>query len=235
MFNQSSPLFSLDNFEGPLELLLYLIQKEELDICDIVIKRVTEQLIGSLDINIEIDLYSDLLALISSLLLLKSQKLVPKDQVPLEEGEEDPRVEMIQHLIEYCRFKEAAKVLSQKEDEQKAHFQRASVAFRKEVGTGLEEVGIEDLKRLLQNVLQKANRADPKILIRDEEWQVSSKIAWFRELNQPILLSAVFHEKRDRRELIVLFLALLELMKLQEFKVVREKEGIYILRYESRA
>ncbi len=229
VFNQSSLSFSLENFEGPLELLLYLIQKDEVDICEVAIKQLTEQFIEVLNTEPELDTSSEVLALTATLLLMKSQKLVPHDEIRSVEEEEDPVVEIIKNWIEYCRFKEAAKALSLKEEEQKAHFPRATAPFRKELGAGLEEVDIGDLKTLLFDVMARADRS-PQHVITDEEWHISHKIEWFRHMQDKISFCVVFSEEKSRKELIVLFLALLELMKLQELRIVRETETIYIMR-----
>lgn len=231
------PTFTLDNFEGPLELLLYLIQKEEIDPCGVVIKQLTSQLMQTLEHSPEVDSSSEMLHLTASLLLIKSQKLLPHETEALEAMEDDPRLEMIQSLIEYCRFKEMAKALTEKEEEQKAYFPRPSFPVRKELGNGLEEVDKEGLKNLLQNVLQRAGRLPQKI-IQGELWHVSDKVAWLRQALQEspqLSFETVFSQTMGRQELVVSFLAILELMKHQHLKVVRENENLYIIHYDSSA
>lgn len=233
VFNQTSPHFSLENFEGPLELLLYLIQKDEMDVCEVAIKTLTEQFMEVLEAEPEVDTSSEVLALTATLLLMKSQRLIPQEEGEAFEEEEDPRVEIIQNLIEYCRFKEVAKTLSLKEEQQQAHFPRATSLFRKELGTGLEKVDIEDLKVLLMDVIARSDQ-NPKQVIKDEEWHISHKIDWFRNMPAKLPFFSIFSEEKCRQELIVFFLALLELMKLQELVVVKEEEKIYIIRDEPR-
>jgi segregation and condensation protein A len=232
------PTFALDNFEGPLELLLYLIQKEEIDICAVAIKKLTQQFMDDLEKRPEVEISSETLSLAATLLLLKSQKLLPQEENQTE-IDEDPRIEMIQNLIEYCRFKETAKMLSSKEEEEKAYFPRQALPVRKEVGSGLEEVGIENLKALLQEML-KRSQDNFKQIIQEEEWQISDKLAWLQHLlsnQKSVLFASIFSNTKSRIELIVLFLALLEMMKHQEAQVVRENESLYIIRtdYASRA
>jgi len=224
----TSPSFSLDNFEGSLELLLYLIQKEEVDVCDVAIQELTKQLMQSLE-DSAVETNAELMGLAATLLLMKSQKLLPDEEVEGEGLEEDPRVEMIEKLIEYCRFRDAASTLLSREQEQKAYFPRAAPLFRKELGPGLEEVKLDHLKQVILDVIQRAEKK-PRF-IQDEEWQVAPKISWFQnelKSRKKIPFDEVFSEEKCRGELIVSFLALLEMMKLQELLIVRENNFLYI-------
>lgn len=224
-----SPTFFLENFEGPLELLLYLIQKDEIDVCEIVIKQLTTQLLDTLNSTPEVDVTSEMLTLTATLLLLKSQKLLPQEASTEEKNESNPRAALIQSLIEYCHIKEGAKILALKEQEQKSYFPRAVSPFKKEWESGLEEVDIEELKSLLYHVTRRAAQ-HPKQIIEREEWQVSHKIEWLRHtfaLHAQLTFETLFSEEKSRGELIVLFLALLEMMKQQELRVVRENENVY--------
>lgn len=225
-----STSFSLDNFEGPLELLLCLIQKEEIDICQVAIKQLTLQMIEELKRASEVDRNSEMLSLTTTLLLLKSQKLLPQHSIE-SEYEEDPRIEIIQSLIEYSRVKEAAQALSFKEEQQRNFFPRALTTFRKELGSGLEEIDLEDLKSLLLKVIKKAEKS-PQQIIEAEKWEVADKVRWLRTYmrqQSSLLFTVLFSEEKCREELVVLFLALLEMMKHQELKVVKENETLYII------
>jgi segregation and condensation protein A len=228
-----SPSFFLNNFEGPLELLLCLIQKEEIDICAIMLKELTLQMIRCLDQNTPVDLNSEILSLATTLLLLKSQKLLPREErIGLENREEELGIEMIQTLIEYSRLKETARTLALKEEEQKAFFPRATSLFRKELGSGLEEIHLEDLKARLIEVLQREEKEPPK-KIQGEKWEVAHQISWLRstlEGNPKLSLNELFCAGKCREELIVLFLALLELLKYQELKIFKENEALYIIK-----
>jgi segregation and condensation protein A len=231
VYTSNTPTFSLDNFEGPLELLLYLIQTDEMDVCSITIKKLTAQFMQALEVTPEVEISSETLALAATLLLMKSQKLLPQEE-SASELEEDPRVEMIQSLIEYCRFKETAKELSLREEEQKGIFPRATPFFRKELGSGLEEVGIDNLKNLLVEMLKRSAQF-PLQIIKEDEWQISHKLAWLQQeftQHTRILFTSLFAHIKSRVEMIVLFLALLEMMKLQEVRVVRESEKIYVIK-----
>jgi len=212
-----------------MELLFYLIQKEELDISAITLKKLTEQFMQAIESAPDVDSSSETLTLAASLLLMKSQKLLPHEEI-IGEIEEDPRIELIQSLIEYCQFKDAAKHLSLREEEQKAHFPRATSVFKKELGPGLEEMEFETLKTLFTEMLKRSSNI-PKKLIHEEEWLVSHKIAWLKDFlhnEKQIALNTLFTKVQSRMELIVLFLALLEMMKHQQAFIVKENETDYI-------
>src|SRR5262249_52242211 len=148
---------------------------------------------------------SETLALAATLLLAKSQKLLPKECVGDEALEDDPRMEMIQSLIEYCRVKEAAKTLAFKEEEQKAHFLRATFPLRKELGSGLEEVSIDGLKSILLDLLERTSD-NPKTIIREEEWQISDKMIWFKQMlryQEKMAFNDAFSQGKSRKELVV--------------------------------
>ncbi len=232
MFNKTNN-FSLTNFEGPLELLLYLTQKEEVDICDIAMKEITAQFFDRLS---SVDGGAEFLSIASTLLLMKSRKLLPNEEKIDEDI--DPRFEIIHKLLEYCRFKEVAKELSSLEQERKSLFSRDISPPSKERGDGLEEVQLQDLTQLLHSVLEQAAKR-PKGIIQDEEWQIGPKIEWLKaklESGEKIAFEAVFDPEKSKQELIVSFLALLELMKLQKACVIKENEKIYITKtYESKS
>jgi segregation and condensation protein A len=230
VFTYSTLTFSLDNFEGPLELLLYLIQKEEMDISLIALKNVTQQFMQAIENAPDVDMSSETLSLVASLLLMKSQKLLPQvgeDQ----EIEDDSRIELLRSLIDYCQFKDTAKSLALREEEQKAHFPRAAPLFKKELGSGLEEVAFDQLKTVFFAMLKRASHF-PQAVIQEEEWQVSHKLAWLKELlclEQKLDLEELFLKTYSRMEMIVVFLALLEMMKLGQACLVKENESYYII------
>lgn len=224
-----TPSFSLENFEGPLELLLYLIQKEEIDVCAVTMGALTKQLITSLEES-EVEISAELMGLAATLLLLKSQKLLPFEELSGEESECDPRIEMIEKLIEYCRFRDAATSLLNREEEQRAFFPRAALPFQRELGPGLDEIDLSDLKTALLDVIKRAEKK--RRLIPDEEWHVAPKIDWLQNLlteHRKILFTEIFTETKCKGELIVSFLALLELLKLQKLQVAKENNLLYII------
>lgn len=221
------PTFSLDQFEGPLDLLIYLIQKEEIDVCKIPLRQVTAQFAAKgLD---QIDVKADTLALAASLLLIKSRRLIPNEMSEEEEEEMSARMEMIQQLIEYCRFKEAAKSLGEREASQSIYFPRNAPDVPKELELGLDGVTLEDLTTSLKGVMARYEKNRGKL--QDDSWHVDTKILWLRHLieqREQLSFEALFEEASCQEEVIVTFLALLELMKEGIIRVEKEEGQITI-------
>ncbi len=226
--------FSLENFEGPLELLLYLIQKEEIDLFDVPLKELTSQFFKELEEIKNVDIGADFLWNSSRLLLLKSRRLLPQEETPAT-TDPDLRLEILQKLIEYTRLKEVASALLRYEEQQMVHFSRTPVVLQRKLGTGLEEVKVEELKRLLQDLILKAE-AHPKKKVVGEEWEIGPKIAWLKEnvkLRLKIPFEEVFSLEKTKGELIVFFLAMLECMKGQLILIVLENSNYWICDAES--
>lgn len=221
-------IFALDNFEGPLEFLLHLIQKNEIDIYDVSIKRITDQYLAKLQEFTEynVDIGAEFIGSAASLLLMKSKSLLPKHEQQMEiqeDSEPDPRFEIIHQLIEYCRFKDLAKTLSEREAGQGAFFGRGVDTPEPKKFLGIEHLSISDLASLFQQVLAKASPR--KGNIHEDEWRVSDKIAHIRTLGNEIRkipFATLFTAEQSKEELIVTFLAILELMKMGEVRMIRE-------------
>src|SRR5437870_9762793 len=148
----------LEVFEGPLDLLLYLIKQDEIDIYDISLKRITSQYLEYLQAfkELNIELAGEFIVMAANLIYLKSRSLLPRDQQPPEEdaAEEDPRWELIRQLIEYKKFKEAAAELNLRALEQERIFIReagSSPSLQEPLRLG--EVGIFPLSRASQAVM----------------------------------------------------------------------------------
>jgi segregation and condensation protein A len=228
-------IFALDNFEGPLDFLLHLIQKSEIDIYEVPLHKITEQYLAKLQelISPAVDGGAEFIGTTASLLLLKSKMLLPKHEQPglVEEEEIDPRFEIIHQLIEYCRFKDAAKELSELEQKQSAFFSRGIENSESKKPLGIEHLSMQDLATMFQHVLAKA--ASHRGIIQEEVWKVSDKISFIqrllKDLNK-IRFDVLFSPVQSRDELIVTFLAVLELMKMGELKVVKETlENVILL------
>lgn len=220
MNKTQTDIFHLDNFEGPLEFLLHLIQKAELDIHEIPVSRLTRQFLERPD-DLEIDAGAEFVGNASLLLWLKSKMLLPKheQEVSVDELQVDPRFEIIHQLMDYCRFKEAAKELSQIELRQNAYYLRGAEAGDPQKNMGIEHVSLEELSLMFKQVLSKSVTHVGQI--QEEEWKVSDKIRTVRfmikEQNR-IEFDQLFIEGRSRIEWIVTFLAVLELMKIGDIK-----------------
>lgn len=222
----------LDIFEGPLDLLLYLIKKDEVDIHSISIERITRQYLDYINTFklLNIDLASEFIVMAANLMYLKSRTLLPRvDQPPEEDAEEDdPRWELIRQLIEYKKFKDAAGFLSLREMEQEGHFahQPDTADAPVEETAPLAEVSIFDLIRAFQNVLKRFEESHDFGDIVDDRYTVSDKIEFLLGNFQPgeaRRFDELFLSATTKAEVIVTFLAMLELMKLNQF-VVRQSD-----------
>jgi len=234
----------LEIFEGPLDLLLYLIKKEELDIHDISIEALTRQYLDYLNtfklLNIEIA--SEFIVMASNLMYIKSRTLLPKSvQPPEEESEEDdPRWELIRQLIEYKKFKDAANYLSDREIEQQDYFSAKphSEKPKTETPPPLQEASIFDLINAFQNILKRFEESSDFGNIIDDRYTVSDKmdslLVSFGK-GQSRDFSSLFQSSSSKMEVIVTFLALLELMKLNQFGVRQDSTlgTILVQRYEN--
>jgi segregation and condensation protein A len=218
----------LEIFEGPLDLLLYLIKKEELDIHTISIERITRQYLDYINTFklLNIDLASEFIVMAANLMYMKSRTLLPRiDQPPEEDAEDDdPRWELIRQLIEYKKFKDAAGFLSVREMEQEGRFahQADTPELPAPEPAPLAEVSIFDLIRAFQNVLKRFEESHDFGDIIDDRFTVSDKIELLLSRFAPgdaRRFEDLFESATTKAEVIVTFLAVLELMKLNQFLV----------------
>jgi len=222
----------LEIFEGPLDLLLYLIKKDEVDIHSISIERITRQYLDYINTFklLNIDLASEFIVMAANLMYLKSRTLLPRTEQPPEEDaeEDDPRWELIRQLIEYKKFKDAAGFLSLRELEQEGRFahQPDAADQAEEEPPALAEVSIFDLIRAFQNVLKRFEESHDFGDIIDDRFTVSDKIELLMQRFEPgesRRFEELFQSATTKAEVIVTLLALLELMKLNQF-VVRQSD-----------
>lgn len=216
---------ALDMFEGPLDLLLYLIRREEVDICDIPIVSITDQYLRYLNLMRMLDLgiASEFLVMAATLLHIKSRMLLPPEERPVEEQqeeEEDPRMTLVRQLLEYKKFKEAGEYLSGRETEQQFVFPRyVDRTFLPEpTDSPLTEVSIFDLISAFSDVLKRVGAPHE---IAEEMYTVTDKIAAILAMLKlrPVLrFSELFKDILIRTEVVVTFLALLELIRLKKIQ-----------------
>ncbi|MUV39736.1 Segregation and condensation protein [Lentibacillus sp. JNUCC-1] len=213
----------LDAFEGPLDLLLHLIYQYEIDIYDIPVAQITEQYMGYIHAmqQLELNVASEYLVMASTLLALKSQMLLPKQEFDEEdEYEEDPRQELMEQLIEYKKYKEAAKHLEEKENEALGVYTRPPVQLEKNEAKPLMEPGavsIYDMLDALAHVLERQKWNEPldttvqrtDISIEDRMDQVLDMV---KANHKGIRFDHLF-DTYTRSHIVVTFIAVLELMK----------------------
>jgi len=224
----------LDVFEGPLDLLLYLVRKDEVDIYDISIERITGQYLeylGQLE-SVDVEIGGEFIVMAANLLYIKSRMLLPVDlQGPVEEeGEdEDPRWELIRQLIEYKKFKEAAGDLRDRDELAVKLFGRTPVAPPSDGPATLlaGEVGALDLIAAFQRVLDRIEkRKGAEREIESDRFTVSEKIEFVLKVlpeDEPLKFEELFAGQTTRGEVVATFLALLELVRLRH--VVVEQPG----------
>jgi segregation and condensation protein A len=220
----------LEIFEGPLDLLLYLIKQDEIDIYEISLERITSQYLEYLQAfqELNIDIAGEFIVMAANLIYLKSRSLLPLDQQPPDEdaAEDDPRWDLIRQLIEYKKFKEAAAQLQTLALEQERIFARAGT------GSGpallaplpLGEVGIFQLINALQTVIKRVEAREDLHEIFGEHFTVSEKIdSILQRISGGVALkfSDLFAEVAGRIEIVVTFLALLELIRLKQVRVTQ--------------
>jgi len=220
----------LEVFEGPLDLLLYLIKQDEIDIYDISIERITRQYLEYLQAfkELNIELAGEFIVMAANLIYLKSRSLLPVDQQPPGEDaeEDDPRWDLIRQLIEYKKFKEAAAELHQREVEQERIFAREggpSPALQESLRLG--EVGIFQLINAFQAVIKKIEARQDVQEIFGERFSVSEKIDTILRrvaTGVPIRFSDLFGAAVSRIEVVVTFLALLELIRLKQVRAIQK-------------
>lgn len=219
-------------FEGPLDLLLYLIKKEEVDIYEVNLTRLATQFIEYIETMrlLDLEIAGEFLVMAATLMFIKSRELLPVDQQVQVEGEdegEDPRWELIRQLVEYKKFKDAAGQLAVLEDRQESIFPRAPVKLEFETeGPSRNEASLFDLLNAVNSVLQRFNQRPDQRDIFEDKWSVSEKIEnLLRAIRERARLkfSELFAGVTSRSEVVVTFLALLELIRLKQLAAVQNE------------
>ena len=220
----------LEIFEGPLDLLLYLIKQDEIDIYDISIERITRQYLEYLQAfkELNIELAGEFIVMAANLIYLKSRSLLPADQQPPEEDaeEDDPRWDLIRQLIEYKKFKEAAAELHLRELAQQRIFAREGASTPAIEGPlRLGEVGIFQLINAFQIVIKRVEERQDLQEIFGERFSVSDKIDKILQrvaAGASVRFSDLFEAVVSRVEVVVTFLALLELIRLRQIRAIQK-------------
>ena len=218
----------LDIFEGPLDLLLYLIKKNEVDIYDIPIAIITEQYLEYMDLMkvLNLDKVGEFLVMASTLIKIKSKMLLPQSE-DIEEDEYgvDPRTELMEHLLEYQRYKEAAHQLKNRDLIEKDIFtriQRDEDVSKTDKDSTVIEVSLFDLVDALRKVIERKDLSDQFMEVTVEKFSVKDKMVEILQKlkeTQHIIFVSLFDELSTKYEIIVAFLAILELMRLRAVKV----------------
>jgi len=217
---------NLDVFEGPLDLLLYLIRREELDIYDIPIGHITKQYMDYLDLmrQLNLDVAGEFVVMAATLMVIKSRMLLPVSRRATEEGTDeewvDPRLDLVRQLIEYKKFKDAAGRLGEFEAfvQERYDYGGGRPKFEKtaaDAADALAHVDLFDLLTAFQDVLARLNEVQPGEL-KGARWSVPEKMDLILARTQAegqVAFSHLFTAQSARGEVIVTFLALLELLR----------------------
>ncbi|NOS70453.1 MAG: segregation/condensation protein A [Verrucomicrobia bacterium] len=213
-------------FEGPLDLLLYLIKKEEVDIYEVNLTRLATQFIEYIEMMREFDLEiaGEFLVMASTLMYIKSRELLPVDQRAETEEEEDgadPRWELIRQLVEYKKFKDVAAKLQTLEARQEGVYPRLPIKleFENDKPAIKQDLSIFDLLNAVNAVLKRFEKRDNPREIFEDKWTVSEKIEFIvrtMETRGSVRFSELFEDAMSRSEVVCTFLALLELIRLKQ-------------------
>ncbi len=217
--------------KGPLDLLLYLIKKDEIDIYEIPIERITRQYLDYMELFkiLDLDVAGDFVVMAANLIYIKSRSLLPKALQPPDEAaeEDDPRWELVRQLIEYKKFKDAAAHLQQCELARENLFARVPEKPEFAAERPLGEVSIFDLINAFQSVLKRRSQTEDLREIFEENFTVSDKIDLILKMTAAdvaLKFTELFSGIASRTEIVVTFLALLELIRLKQIRARQEGE-----------
>ena len=219
-------------FEGPLDLLLYLIKKEEVDIYEVNLTKLATQFIEYIDLMraFDLEVAGEFLVMASTLMYIKSRELLPVDQQVVVEAEdegEDPRFELIRQLVEYKKFKDAAAKLQTLEERQENVFPRlpGKIEFENTDAPVKIEISIFDLLNAVNSVLKRfQDKTAGTREIYEDKWTVSEKIEFvLKTLTErgSVKFSELFETAANRAEVVCTFLALLELIRLKQLACIQ--------------
>ena len=218
-------IFRLEMFEGPLDLLLHLISKNELDIANIPIALITNQYLDYLKLMkvLNLDIAGEYLLMAATLLHIKSKTLLPSSSEQEEEEGEDPRAELVRRLLEYQKYKQAAVELERRPVLDRDVFIRLIPADPEEPTEEERlEVSLFELLEAFRGILERVKAETFHEVILDRitvEERVQEILSLLRKENRSIAFQHLFSEQASRREIIITFLAILELVKMKLIRI----------------
>lgn len=220
--------FQLEIFEGPLDLLLYLIRKNEVDVYNIPIQKITEQYLKYLELMkiLDLDIAGEFIAMAATLMHIKSRLLLPPEEREEEEEEEDPRWDLVRQLLEYKQFKKAADVFHNLELVQERSFTRGKVPVEQVPSSELplEDIDLFELLDAFSQVLNEAEKRRPPEFEPDNFTLEDGRSRVLERINHrsPILFHLLFEKGEPRTRIVVVFLALLELIRQKIVQVFQQ-------------
>ena len=219
-----------DVYEGPLDLLLQLIRKQDIDIYDIPIGRITAQYLAYVEKlrELDVNVAAEFIYMAAVLIHIKSKMLLPRDPAAASDAQDDPRAELVNRLIEHEKFKAAAQMLMQKQQIEDAILSNPALKeFRDAEGTEPElAADVIDLVKTFQQILDRA-RNRPMIQVDEETVTVGQMIEYLRRRlaleDRPIRLKQMLRNVESRQALVCMFLALLEMVRLQAIQLRQDR------------
>lgn len=219
----------LTNFDGPLDLLLHLIKKHEVDIYDIPISLITSQYLEYLELMTELNLdtVGEFLVMAATLIHIKSRELLPRPDPTQDDPEEDPREALIRRLLEHQKFKAAAELLHDREIARSAQWQRPDNVVNDVVGSAPEpevEIDLFSLMAAFRQVLERAKKR-PKVMLPPEQMPIETRISQLLERlseTDACGFEDLFEDVQTRSGMVVTFLALLEMIRLKLVRVFQQ-------------
>jgi segregation and condensation protein A len=217
----------LEIFEGPLDLLLHLIKKNEVSITDIPIASITEQYLATLELmeSLSLDVAGEFLVMAATLIHIKSRMLLPAgaDEADEDEGD-DPRNELVRRLLDYQRFKDAADQLEQREILSRDVFIRSATPTEEAAAPSFRELSVFELLNALRRVIDRLPKDVfhqvelDKITVREKMTLLLDKL----RAEGRVLFEELFNQAKTRMEVVVMFLAMLELVKVRAIRIFQE-------------
>ncbi|GEC90876.1 MULTISPECIES: segregation/condensation protein A [Brevibacillus] len=228
----------LDSFEGPLDLLLHLIDKAEVDIYDIPVAEITEQYLATIDKmqELQLDVASEFVVMAATLLSIKSKMLLPKKEehvfqqfLDMDVDEIDPREELVARLLEYKRYKMLAENLREMEIGRNQVFTRPAEnlsPYVREEDHTVTNVTLYDLINALEKLVKKTKEKEPMTKVSRDEISIKDRMTEIRQAvrgSGMVRFSELFTKGATRTEIVTTFLALLELMKAKHITCVQNQ------------
>jgi segregation and condensation protein A len=219
----------LEVFRGPLDLLLFLVKRNEVDVCDIPIARIADQFKQYMEVLklIDVELAGDFLVMASTLMEIKSRMLLPRTEAP-EEDEGDPRQELVRQLIEYQKFKEATSLLNAQAEQQAQRLGRVPVVPRSGPDPAkqpLRAVELWDLVSAFGRLMRETLAGQPETIALDftPTQKYMDGIVQRLEREGGLAFSALFEPPHTRGRMVGFFLAILELIKASRIRVIQDE------------
>jgi segregation and condensation protein A len=230
--------FALDNFEGSLDFLLCLLQKQEVDIYDITLQSITRQFYAKFHewTMHYLEKGGEGIDILSYLIWLKSKKLLPSENEENAEEVEDIQFEIIHHLVDYCRFKQLGKELTHRQQKQELYYYRNIPFTESKRPLGISHLSLEELQLVFSQIT--LLHTEQKQEIQEEEYRVSDTISFLsKQLKQTPFFSfmELFSGDKSRIEMVVIFLAILELIKEGKIYVGKDEIANQLFIYPSTA